>query len=186
MRPFLTLLALAAAIAGPAAAQQTHVTPGGTTVLVFPPGTAVPGGGAPSAAPAPAPGTPLRATASIVGPGNNGRTQVTAEVLSLTREARTLMLRVRMLNEGGVNANSVAMHLALSEASIVDPTTQRRAGVMKAPSGAVLATDMAASGVPAGGQRELFVQFPEPPPNVTRVNLYLRGFPPIMDVPIQP
>ena len=179
--PLAAILACGAAAQAPAPSPQT-------TINVYPPGTQPPAGTqAPTTAiptaPAAIPAGPRQTTGTVPGAFNQGETRVRVEVLSLTRESGTLMLRLRAANEGGVNANSVAMHVALSDAYIVDPTSQRRAGVMRGPSGE-LVTDMAASGVPAGRERELFAQFPEPPPNVTSVNLYLKGFSPIMGVPI--
>lgn len=120
----------------------------------------------------------------MAGTRNQGTTQLTARVLSATREANTLMMRVAFENKGGVDANVVLVHGALADAYIVDPSGQRRASPMKDPQGHALASDMAASQVPAGQTRELFVQFPSPPPGVGSISLYLKGFPPIMGVPV--
>ena len=134
-----------------------------------------------SAAPA---GGPREATGRITGPRNSGTAEVTARVVSLTREASTLMLRLSMTNTSNTDASNVYTYSALADAYIVEPSAQRRAGVMKDGQMRALATDQNSSGVPAGETRELFAQFPNLPGNATSVNLYLKGFPPIMGVPI--
>lgn len=175
-------------------------------VNVFPPGTPVPGaapaapapqadavapgaadaGGAsqPGAAPAAAEASGLSATAAIPGPAMQGSTQVRAEITSLKRVTGSLMLNVRMSNIGDTDANSVAVHTALTNAYILDPSSNRKAEPLKDSNFQALASDMSQTGIPVGESRDLFVQFPEAPPGVNSVTVYLGGFPPIMNVPI--
>lgn len=190
------------ATAAPGFAQQQAPVQGPhTTIHIYPPGTVPPAGApqgqapgntaAPQAAPpqVAAPATPpgggvKEASGRITGPQNSGSAQVTARVISLTREANTLMLRLSLTNTSNTDAADVWTHMAFADSYIVDPSSQRRAGVIQGQMGERLATDQNSSGVPAGETREVFAQFPQLPGNVNSVTLYLKGFPPIMGVPV--
>lgn len=106
--------------------------------------------------------------------------KVSAELLSLKRESGTLMMKVVMTNQGD---DTVNIRRSLWESYIVDPGSKRKAEPLQ-DTGYNRLVSSGDLRIPPGQKREFWAQYPEPPARINKVNVYLGGFPPIMNVPI--
>ena len=112
---------------------------------------------------------------------------VTIQVTELRRIAGDMvMLRMSVTNNGTGDINGGFFYQAVVRSYLLDAEQQKKYQIVSDANSKPLASAMNFDSFSPKSKREVFAQFPAPPPSTVRMSVYFGGSDPILNIPLAP